>query len=120
MMTIFYVGCGGFFGAISRYLLGLWLTPWVSGYFPWPTLLINLLGSFLIGSFYGSLQGRAQSDWFFFLIPGLLGGFTTFSAFSFEILSLYQKQELLLAVLYAVTSLIGGLLFCGLGFQLAR
>ena len=112
------VGCGGFLGAIARYSLSGWLTRLNSyGDFPIGTLADNVLGCFLIG-ILGGLVERLQvfhPTVALFLITGILGGFTTFSAFGFETVFLLRRGAYLLASLNVIGSLTLGLLGVGLG-----
>jgi len=100
------VACGGALGACGRFLLTTWL--FVPGQFPWPTLLINLVGSFAIGLVWGF---GMQQDWFeawgrYLLVVGLLGGFTTFSAFSLETIALLEGGRLIAAMAYVLLSVL--------------
>lgn len=107
--NILLVGLGGFAGAIARYLLGGWvLHHTLSAKFPWGTFTVNLLGCLVIGL----LSGLAEKfDWLspslrLFLLTGLLGGFTTFSAFGLETVFLLRRGEVLLAAAYAAASVL--------------
>jgi CrcB protein len=100
------VACGGALGACGRFLVTTWL--FVPGQLPWPTLLINFAGSFSIGLLWGLF---AQHAWFevwgrYLLVVGLLGGFTTFSAFSLETIALLDSGRPAAAAGYAVASLL--------------
>ena len=105
-----WVGLGGAIGACARFGVAQ-LVPVqaaASGYFPWPTFSVNVLGSLLIGTLIGALS---QSAWFnefgrAFLVTGVLGGFTTFSAFSLEVVQLAQAGHLTTAAGYALASLV--------------
>lgn len=113
MLGFVWVGLGGALGAMARYSLALLLPTQA---FPWATLTINVAGSFIIGMLW-SLCG--EQEWFLswgrlFLIVGVLGGFTTFSAFSLETLLLINSGRIIVAVSYAFAS-IG---FCLLGVWL--
>ena len=94
---------------------------WAGGSWPLGTLAVNLLGSFLIGGTFGLLLVRdfPGEGARLFLTAGLLGGFTTFSAFSMETLRLLQEGAWLPAALYVELSAAGGLLAAWAGFQLA-
>lgn len=83
------VGIGGFFGAISRYLISE-LQKKVTPSFPYGTLIINLLGSLLLGLFTGS---SISPTWMFLLGTGFMGSFTTFSTLNLEIVQFHLKQE---------------------------
>ena len=109
MANILTVGLGGFAGAVARYLLGGWvLHHTLSAKFPWSTFAVNILGCLAIGV----LSGLAERlDWFtpsmrLLLLTGLLGGFTTFSAFGLETVHLLRRGELGIAVSYALASVL--------------
>jgi fluoride exporter len=90
--------------------------------FPIGTFAVNVVGSFLIGAAYVLLVEKTTlpAEWRLFFITGLLGGFTTFSAFSLEILKLLQEGHALLAFTYASSSVILGLLMAFIGMALAQ
>ncbi|MBS9404691.1 CrcB family protein [Halomonas sp. TRM85114] len=94
------VGLGSALGASLRYLTSLWL---LGSTFPWATLLVNILGSWLIAAFaaYASrrLDGRV-ARWQPFLLAGFCGGFTTFSLFGLETLYLFDQERYWLAPIY--------------------
>ncbi|MER3450789.1 MAG: fluoride efflux transporter CrcB [Thermus sp.] len=118
MERYFLVALGGALGAALRYGLGAWLQG-LSAVFPYSTLFINVSGSFFIGlvlrlSLEGSLSGEAR----LFLAMGVLGGYTTFSTFSYELLTLVQGGEWSKAFLYASLSLVLGFLAVWLGYLL--
>jgi len=101
------VACGGALGACGRFLLTTWL--FVPGQLPWPTLVINFAGSFGIGLLWGL---GAQQPWFdawgrYLLVVGVLGGFTTFSAFSLETIGLLEDGRAVAAGGYALGSAVG-------------
>lgn len=103
MWMLLAIGLGGAVGAIARYSLGLLF---VGQTFPWGTLTINVAGSFIIGALW-SLCG--EQDWFLswgrgFLLVGILGGFTTFSAFSLETLLLINNGRIAVATTYVMAS----------------
>lgn len=104
------VGFGGFLGACARYLISL--LPF-SGHFPVTTLLTNFLGAIIIGMITGIvLAGSISSPYLIlFLKTGICGGFTTFSTFSLESLTLLEQGKLKTAILYMLSSL----LLCLLG-----
>lgn len=120
--SILIVGAGGFLGSIARFLFTHFIYRWLAPAFPLGTLTVNLLGSFLIGLIFGFFaRGILQGEgWQLFLIIGILGGFTTFSAFSMELMLMLREGQITPAILYAAGSLIIGLLFCIAGFFLAR
>jgi fluoride exporter len=118
MIQLFYVGLGGCLGAIARYLTCKYITSFYQTVsFPLGTFIVNVVGSFLIGilSSYVSFQLPSQNEFYkFFLITGVLGGFTTFSAFSLETILLLQSGAYSSAFYYVASSL----LFCFIGTAL--
>lgn len=113
------VALGGALGSVLRYGLGAWVQGLWGPSFPYSTLLVNLLGSFLIGLVLRfSLEGILSGEGRLFLAVGVLGGFTTFSTFSYELLALVQGGEWAKALLYAGLSLFLGFLMVFLGYRL--
>lgn len=121
-MNWLWVGLGGFLGANARYALGVWIIGRVGTAFPLHTLLINLSGSLAIGTILTLLTERLVSDpaWRLFLVVGFLGGYTTFSSYTFEGLELLREGEWLAAVGYVLGSNVLGLGAAFLGMVLAR
>lgn len=122
LQTILWVGLGGFFGANARYWLGLWAAGrWGTG-FPIGTLAANSLGSLVLAFFLTLVTDRffVSPGARLFLVVGFLGGFTTFSAFSYETINLLEQNGWGPAVLnlFANTGL--GLLGAVLGILVAR
>lgn len=110
-----FVGAG--FGANARYWLGGWVQDRTGVAFPWNTLVINVTGSLLMGVFMAiSLKGAIHPGWRFFLAIGVLGGYTTFSAFSYETIGLLREGSYGYALWYICGSNIVSILACGLGF----
>lgn len=112
MSQLLAVGLGGFFGSILRFIL--------TGVFkgaPLGTLVVNLLGALLIGIIYG-LVSKENLTAYSFLIIGLLGGFTTFSAISFESFKLLSEGNYPYLFFYLLITIIGGILLCGLGLRI--
>lgn len=116
------VAAGGALGAWLRYLASratlAAMGPIAASAFPWATLLVNLSGSFAMGLLAGWLarHGQGGEHWRLLLGVGVLGGFTTFSAFSLELANMAQRGALGLAAIYAVVSVLAGVLglFAGL------
>lgn len=121
-MEYLWVGLGGFLGANARFVLSGWITDRLGATFPAHTLLINVSGSFGIGLILMILTDRLLLDsaWRLFLVVGFLGGYTTFSSYSFEALSLVQEGRWISALLYGASSNGLGLLATGLGMAVAR
>jgi len=121
MKFILLVGAGGFVGSIARYLLSDAVQARLLTSFPFGTMTVNLLGCFVIGIVYAlSESANLAPEYRIFIATGFCGGFTTFSSFSFESLTLLQDNQYLYATLYAGLSLVLGLLAAFLGVLLIR
>ena len=121
MTRFLIVAAGGALGAMARYGLGR-LLPVTAGW-PWPTLVANVLGGLLMGLLTGWLAFRAGSDnetIRLFAAVGLLGGFTTFSAFSLETVSMIERREFAMAGGYVAVSVVVSIAFLFIGLMLAR
>lgn len=122
MNHLFLVMLGGAIGAGARHLTGrAALALWGPG-FPWGTLIVNLAGGMLMGLLAGWLAARASGDdaLRYLLGVGVLGGFTTFSAFSLETANMLQRGDHGVALLYILASVAGSILALFAGLQLAR
>lgn len=119
LKNLLLVGLGGAAGSILRSLFAIWFK---HSSFPLATLLVNIIGSLVIGMVIAvSLRNSSfDANWRLFLATGLCGGFTTFSAFSAEGLQMLQQQRYGLFVLYVGGSLLLGLLATWLGFSLMK
>ncbi|MFN3444873.1 MAG: fluoride efflux transporter CrcB [Bacteroidia bacterium] len=105
MKLIAYIALGGAFGALLRYGVGLAIKPENTLSFPIHTFLINVAGCLLIGIAAAVLQTNSYKEFVqYFVIIGLLGGFTTFSSFSFESFALLKNGKLLIAAAYITLS----------------
>jgi len=115
---ILAVASGGALGATGRFLVGKMMLRLMGPGFPWGTLTVNIAGSFIIGLIVTLLASRYNlaHHWQGFLVIGVLGGFTTFSAFSLEVGLMLERHEITNAALYAASSLIFGIgaMFMGL------
>ncbi len=121
MKLLFVVGSGSFVGGVSRYLLSQLIHSKYNTDFPIGTLGVNLLGCFFIGLIFGlSEKLDFAHEWRLFLITGILGGFTTFSAFSNETFGLLRNGQLTFAFSYILLSVVFGLLATFLGFSLLK
>ena len=122
------VALGGAVGAVARWQLGRSVTEWLGprevAHFPWPTLAANLLGCLLMGVLAAALArgygGAATDQWRLLLGVGLLGGFTTFSAFGLEMMVLIERGAIGLALAYAFISVMSGLTALYAGLYLGR
>lgn len=118
MNHILIVAAGGAVGAALRHLAGLAALRLMGGGFPWGTLSVNVIGSFLMGVFIELLALKLQgsTELRLFIATGLLGGFTTFSAFSLDIVVLWERGAGMLAAAYIAASVLISLaaLFAGL------
>lgn len=121
MKTILAIGTGSFIGGIFRYLLSQFIQSKVASAFPFATLTVNILGCLLIGVVFGlSEKTQIDPDWRLFLATGILGGFTTFSAFSNETFGLIRAGELFNASAYVVASVFLGILATWLGYSVLK
>lgn len=110
MKLLLIVGSGGFLGAVLRFLVAHPLFD-ASSRFPWATLCINVLGCFLIGICHGMAQEKAMSAGLgLFLMSGVLGGFTTFSAFGLESVTLISTGRSTTAAVYIILSVVLGII----------
>ncbi|HZW64595.1 MAG TPA: fluoride efflux transporter CrcB [Hanamia sp.] len=110
MKIVLLVGFGSFIGGMSRYLVTLFVQNKILSTFPYGTLAVNIIGCFLIGVIYGlSERGNMNPEWRLFLATGIMGGFTTFSSFSNETVSMLRDAEYLPAFSYVAFSVIVGL-----------
>ena len=121
-MEFLLVFLGGGVGAALRHGVNMLAARLLSGAFPWGTLCINVLGSFVMGAvveFWAQKSGLPQQARLF-LTTGILGGFTTFSAFSLDAALLFERGEVGLAALYVGASVILSLVAVAAGLALMR
>ena len=118
-MNWLLVALGGAIGATFRYGAGIWFVK-PSGLFPWTTWSVNVLGCFLAGAFFAFTQKYPflQNETRLFLMVGILGGFTTFSSFGLETFQLLKQGQMTLAVAYALSSLVIGVIALAIGFYI--
>jgi CrcB protein len=120
-VKVLAVTIGGSLGVNARYWLGAWLSRWTSPQFPWATFTINISGSFAIG-----LLAVLLARWLphpnirLAVIVGFLGGYTTFSSYSYETFTLAERGEVVLALGYSLGSVVLGLAAVALGVAVAR
>lgn len=122
MQNVLIVGIGGFFGAIARYALALWIGQKWGRVFPLGTFVINISGSFLIGLIMPLFTERfmVNPQWRLFFAVGFLGAYTTFSTFEFETGGLIRDGEWTLAALNVVVSVLAGFMALKLGDVIAK
>lgn len=122
LKTLVFVGIGSFLGGIFRFLLSRFIVFHFPHTFPLGTFLVNLTGCLAIGIFYGLFEKGhlLNAELRLFLIVGLCGGFTTFSAFINENFLLLREQYFFYFALYTGLSIILGLLATYAGYQLIR
>ncbi|MBV9988993.1 MAG: fluoride efflux transporter CrcB [Chitinophagaceae bacterium] len=118
LKNIILVGLGGMLGSILRYLADHFIS---HERFPYSTLLVNVLGSFVIGAIMG-IAGRQDDfgNWRLFLATGVCGGFTTFSALAWQNLQLLNQQRYTTFIIYTGSSLVLGLLAVFLGYTITK
>ena len=110
-----------FTGGIGRYLIWRLIQTQFATVFPYGTFAVNVVGCFLIGVVFGwSAKGNLDPTWQLFLTTGILGGFTTFSAFSLETINLMRSGHTAVAMLYIALSIIVGLIGTMAGYSLMR
>jgi len=121
-MGYLIVFLGGGLGAAVRHGINIGVARTLGTAFPYGTLLINITGSFIMGlvAAYFAFKGDASQHWRLFLTTGILGGYTTFSAFSLDAALLYERGEIGMSALYVAASV--ALAIAGLfaGFALVR
>ena len=106
MFQALLVAGGGAAGSLLRYFVGQWSLRLWGPNFPWGTLIVNIVGCFIIGVFAEMIARRfnASADLRLLLITGFLGGFTTFSAFSLDAISLFERGEAVMGGVYIAAS----------------
>lgn len=122
MFQVLLVACGGAIGSVLRYYVGLWGVRLAGPAFPWGTLTVNVVGSFIIGVFAEVIARKfgGSNDLRLLLMTGLVGGFTTFSAFSLDTIALIERGNVGLALLYVFVSVGVSLATVFAGLSVAR
>ncbi len=118
--VVVFVGAG--IGGAIRHAMNIWVARLMGTHFPWHTFLINISGSLVMGlvAGYFALRGHAAGHLRLFLATGILGGFTTFSAYSLDAVLLWQRHEQLLSALYVGGSVVGAMGGLVLGLWIMR
>lgn len=121
-MEFLWVGLGGFIGANARYFFGSVIASRLGILFPYSTFIVNLTGAFLIGVILTILTDHAVADpfWRQLIVVGFLGGYTTFSSYTFEAVTLIQDGRWGTALAYVIGSNVLGLIACFAGIWLVR
>jgi CrcB protein len=121
-MSYLLVFVGGGLGATLRHIVNLICARCIGTEFPWGTFIINITGSTVMGliAAYLTFKGEASQPWRLFLMTGILGGYTTFSAFSLDAVLLYERGELGLAAVYVLGSVVLSIAGLFAGFALVR
>lgn len=122
MLGVFLVAIGGAIGAVSRYVASNWMSTRFGADFPLGTLLVNIIGCFIIGLFMAMTAERLSVSpyWRLLIAVGFLGGLTTFSSFSYETLRLLQDADIMRAFYNVGFNLLGGFLATWFGIIVSR
>jgi fluoride exporter len=118
-MGAFWVALGGAIGSAARYGVNIIAPRFLGTSFPWATLVVNVVGCFAMGYLTAMLRQKFADDEHMrlFLTTGMLGGFTTFSAFSLDFFGLMQRGEMPLAMGYAIGSVVLSIIAVMVGFK---
>ena len=121
-MTVLWVALGGAIGSAARYGVNVWSGRLLGSAFPWHTLTVNIVGCFLMGAIIEvmALKLNVSQDIRAFLTTGILGGFTTFSAFSLDFALLVERKSYMAAGAYAAASVVISLAAVFAGLHLVR
>jgi len=122
MIKLLVIGFGGFLGSILRYVVGKSVDGKINASFPWGTFTVNVVGSFIIGFVYMLAMRKVgiTENWRLFLGAGFCGGFTTFSAFAWENVSLLDQKLIGTSLIYIVSSIVIGILAIVAGGWVSR
>lgn len=120
MTPVLQVAIGGALGASARYMTGIAMARLLGKGFPWGTLTVNVVGSFAMGVLVVALAHLGGNRWAPLLMTGVLGGFTTFSAFSLDAVTLYERGQTGVAAGYVAVSVVASIAALFAGMSLAR
>ena len=121
MFNLLFVMLGGAIGAGARHLTGKLMLGWLGPDYPWGTLTVNIVGGLLMGLLIGTLARiNAGEPWRLFLAVGVLGGYTTFSSFALDFVTLYDRGALAVAFGYAAISVLGAIAAVFAGMAIVR
>ena len=121
MINFFWVAVGGALGASLRFISSSFFNLFYPN-LPIGTFFINVLGSFIVGFLINTLEMRNYSEIFikYFLIIGVLGSYTTFSAFSYEVIELYNNKKFLLSIIYILASVFSCIVAAYAGYTINK
>jgi len=121
LINFFWVALGGALGASLRFISSSFFNLFYPN-LPIGTFFINVLGSFIVGLLINTLEMRNYSEIFikYFLIIGVLGSYTTFSAFSYEVIELYNNKKLLLSIIYILASVFSCIVAAYAGYSINK
>lgn len=120
-MTILLIALGGALGSVARYLTSLAVLRLTNPYFPYGTFAVNIIGSLVFGTIVGLAQHRVplSAELRAFLLVGLMGGFTTFSTFAFDSMTLLREGQTGLALINMLGQLVLGVVALWAAFRVA-
>ena len=121
MINFFWVAAGGALGASLRFISSSFFNLFYPN-LPIGTFFINVLGSFIVGLLINTLEMRNYSEIFikYFLIIGVLGSYTTFSSFSYEVIELYNNKKFLLSIIYILASVFSCIVAAYAGYTINK
>jgi CrcB protein len=120
IQTVLQVALGGAIGSVARYFVNINAARLIGPQFPWGTVIVNVVGSFLMGLIIVVLLHKDAMRFAPFLMTGILGGFTTFSAFSLDSWKIWSDYSIYVALLYALGTVIVSFLALVVGIFVAR
>lgn len=122
MTNILLAAVGGAIGSVLRYLVGVFTVRWFGPSFPWGTLAVNVVGSFIIGLTVEMIARRfnASMELRVFIVTGIIGGFTTWSSFSLDTMVLFERGAIAAAAAYVIGSLVVSFAAVFAGLALGR
>jgi CrcB protein len=122
LYTVLIVGAGGFVGSIVRFITVQSVDKKLNSVFPYGTLTVNLVGSFILGLILAIMLKKPgiAPEWRLFLATGFCGGFTTFSAFAFENFNLLEQRFVGTSLVYMAISLVAGVLAVAAGMLIGK
>ena len=121
-MIILWIALGGAIGSVLRYGIGMAMLG-LSGLFPIGTMIVNIIGSILLGAIFAMQEGALKSmsdEMWVFLSIGICGGFTTFSTFGLETYLLWKEKHIVEAALYMISSMIAAPASIALGYAVSK